>query len=611
MNAMSRIRAYADEVVIRQGDVGDKFFVLEDGACKIIVNGAKVGDISAGSAFGELALMYNCPRAASIVATEACVLWSLDRTTFRNLIATTSSASMAERCEFLRNVKLLASLSNNELAKLAGAMVTQTFQRGEAIIRQGDAGESFYVIKEGAVVATESSPSAESKAGVDTVEIGSLQKGDFFGEMALMHDEPRMATITAVAATEVLVLGRREFTALLGPLSEILNQTEQDRRRAEKAALSTARGASGRVAPTAMAASAARAVTDDGYVGGRTCREQDLTIRFEDLEQICVLGEGTFGRVKLVQHRATRRVMALKAMQKAQVVASHQQLNVVSEKDVMLAADHPFVLKLYRTFSDRDQIYMLLELVQGGELWSLLYQNAPGLPRCSWGGFEVHTAMFYAGCVTAAFEHVHGMGVAYRDLKPENLLIDSEGYLKMVDFGFAKKIPFVKKGVRQERSFTVCGTPEYLSPEIVTAQGHTKAVDYWALGILIYELLIGGTPFADPLQSKIFDKIVHSEKHLHFPRDFDLNAENLIKSLLQPNAAMRMGTLKGGIDDITGHAWFAGARFDWQGLVAKRLRAPYVPKIKNPLDTSNFDRYPEKVAIAPYKDDGQDWFATF
>ena len=137
--------------------------------------------------------------------------------------------------------------------------------------------------------------------------------------------------------------------------------------------------------------------------------------------------------------------MALKAMQKAQIIASHQQKNVVSEKDVLLECDHPFIIKLYRTFQDRDSIYMLLELVQGGELWTLLYQNQTALPRTRLGGYDIEDSKFYAACVVSCFEHVHALGCAYRDLKPENLLLDADGYLKMVDFGFAKKIPFYKE----------------------------------------------------------------------------------------------------------------------------------------------------------------------
>jgi serine/threonine protein kinase len=144
-----------------------------------------------------------------------------------------------------------------------------------------------------------------------------------------------------------------------------------------------------------------------------------------------------------------------------------------------LECNHPFIINLFRTFQNDNSIYMLLELVQGGELWTLLYQNQSAIPRTKLGGYTTAPAQFYSACVISCFQHVHSLGVAYRDLKPENLLLGANGYLKMVDFGFAKKIPYYKGRVLQSKSFTLCGTPEYLSPELVLSQGHNQGVDWW------------------------------------------------------------------------------------------------------------------------------------
>jgi serine/threonine protein kinase len=155
------------------------------------------------------------------------------------------------------------------------------------------------------------------------------------------------------------------------------------------------------------------------------------SIPFERLRQLRTIGTGTFGRVKIVQDTASGRVMALKAMQKAQVLASHQERNIMNEKNICAACRHPFILQLVQTYTDRDCLYMLMELVQGGELWSLLYEKVDCLPRSALGGLVSEHARFYAACVTSAFRYLGGMGVAYRDLKPENLLVDSQGFLKV------------------------------------------------------------------------------------------------------------------------------------------------------------------------------------
>lgn len=208
-----------------------------------------------------------------------------------------------------------------------------------------------------------------------------------------------------------------------------------------------------------------------------------LGIPLRELELKKTLGTGTFGRVRMALHRRTNQVFALKMLQKAQIAALKQQKNIMAERDILWRVDHPFVIKLFDTYRDRDRLYMLLELVQGGELFGRL-QNSPTPGRISPG-----EARFYAACVLDAFDYLHALHVVYRDLKPENLLIDAAGYLKLVDFGFAKFVP--------DRTFTLCGTPEYLAPELVLGRGHDKGVDYWAIGVLLFEQVAGYSPFAD------------------------------------------------------------------------------------------------------------------
>ena len=171
---------------------------------------------------------------------------------------------------------------------------------------------------------------------------------------------------------------------------------------------------------------------------------------------------------------------------------------------------------------------------QGGELWSLLYQSK-ALPRTriGIGGFESNACKFYAACVVSAFEHIHGFGIAYRDLKPENLLLAANGYLKVVDFGFAKKLPYRKKGKLLHQTFTLCGTPEYLSPELVKQTGHNRGVDWWACGILIHELLHGETPFCDDNQHQMFKMIMQSKKYLKIDQRVEGSGNDIINKLLE------------------------------------------------------------------------------
>lgn len=404
--------------------------------------------------------------------------------------------------------------------------------------------------------------------------------GNFFGEAALQNNDVRNATCTAEVDTVCLTLTKPEFESMLGPLQGLIAKVDQRRNRELKEKVET--GAR-KAAPPAKK-----------YVKN-----------LADLKIIRTIGTGTFGRVKLCQHKSSGEVIAMKCLQKAHIVESQQEKNIIAEKDCMATMNHPFVLKLLGTFQDPTQLYMFLEIVQGGELWSLLYQKeelkhsqVPALEN----GIRENDARMYASCVTAGFAHIHNHNYSYRDLKPENLLVDADGYLKIADFGFAKQL---KNGAK---THTLCGTPEYLAPELVLSRGHNHGVDYWALGILIYELICGSTPFVDPDQTRIFVKIVHSTKVLTFPQGFPRSAMNLIKNLLNVNCALRLGMLRNGADDVKAHAWFRG--IDWSKLEGKAYKTPWKPTFSNPLDDSNFDEYEEEDSVREYTGT-QDIFRAF
>jgi serine/threonine protein kinase len=180
------------------------------------------------------------------------------------------------------------------------------------------------------------------------------------------------------------------------------------------------------------------------------------------------------------------------------------------------------------------------------------------------------------------FEYLHSKHIIYRDLKPENILIDQEGYLKLTDFGFAKFC--------ETRTYTLCGTPEYLAPEVLLNKGHGKPVDWWTLGILTYEMIAGIDPFNDEDPMAIYQKILKGK--IRFPRDFDKNAKSLVKHLLVADVTKRYGQLKNGADDIKNHRWYK--HLDWYKLSQKKLPSPFLPTIGKPGDTSNFTDYPDE-----------------
>jgi serine/threonine protein kinase len=250
-------------------------------------------------------------------------------------------------------------------------------------------------------------------------------------------------------------------------------------------------------------------------------------LELADYEMLKVLGEGSFGRVKLTKNLKTGTFSAFKQLKKYDIVKFKQVDHLKNENFILYSLDHPLVVKMEGMTQDKRFLYIAMEFVAGGELFTYLR---------SVGKFSPNQACFYASHVTMIFEYLHSKNVVYRDLKPENLLIDPDGYLKLTDFGFAKIV--------EGRTYTLCGTPEYLCPEILTNKGHGKGVDWWTLGILIYEMIAGIDPFNDDDPMAIYQNILRGV--IKFPRKFDRDARSLVKHLLQADLSKRYGNLKNG-----------------------------------------------------------------
>lgn len=295
---------------------------------------------------------------------------------------------------------------------------------------------------------------------------------------------------------------------------------------------------------------------------------QSLTI--DDFELITVIGKGSFGKVMQVRKRDTMRIYALKTIRKAHIVDRKEITHTLAERLVLARVNNPFIVPLKFSFQSEQKLYLVLAFVNGGELFHHLQREQR---------FNEERSRFYSAELLLALEHLHELDVVYRDLKPENILLDYTGHIALCDFGLCKL-----NMKDSDTTNTFCGTPEYLAPEILNGQGYNKVIDWWTLGVLLYEMLSGLPPFYDEVTDKMYQKILTDP--LVFGPDIGSEARSILTSLLNRDPIKRLGV--NGAEEIKKHPFFE-KHIDFKRLLQKKIQPPFKPSVSSPVDVSNFD----------------------
>ena len=291
------------------------------------------------------------------------------------------------------------------------------------------------------------------------------------------------------------------------------------------------------------------------------------------------------GKIKTARSKWTNELIVIKILKKAEIIKSNQTEHIFNELDIMPDLDHPFILKFVSFFQDVNYLYLAYEFLPGGDLFTKLKSD---------NKFTLEKSQFYIGQVIIALEYFHNHNIIYRNLKPENILINKNGYIKITDFELVKKI--------EDRTYTLCGTPGYMAPEIILNTGYGMGVDWWAVGILLYEMICGVDPFDDDSPMKIYENIL--EGKIKFSSDFDDKSKSLIKHLLERDVSKRYGNLKYGVEDIKNHEFFNN--LNWDKLLNQEIPAEFIPIIKDNNILKYYDFYPdndEKVESVENEED--------
>lgn len=574
------------EVLMKQGDLHTaRFYMVQSGSFDVRGHGRKgniqevVGNwealMGAGASFGELELFYGVPCLATVVAAEASLVWVVLRSDFGDVLAHCLQVRLLQHMESLKNLKVFSGLYQEELKALAEACTETTFCKGEDVMTQGEASDTAFVLVDG-----------EAQVLIDGEErdrrrIASSAKGisDIFGEEEILRPGPRLATVRIVSETATLLaLDKPTFDLILEPLDQLL--------------LDIAEKGSQRMGLIQSASS--------GHIGIGGCfdiwssasaQELKQLIARDELEILGNIGSGGYGSVEIVKHKTTEMTYALKRVPRCNLQDRWDKKQIMNEKAILNMTNSPFIVGLHGTFRDAHQLSLLLELVDGGDLRHAFYRSQLyGREDC---------AKFYAAGVTLGLAHLHERKILHRDIKPENILLDVRGWPKLTDFGLAK-FTVVK-------TYTMCGTPGYIAPETLMQSGQSEAVDWWALGVLIYEMMAAHTPFeadGDVLQTfTLIKRGIPRIEWWNWPPNFGSLLPGFLCRLLQPRPNQRLPMLPGGIENLQKHAWFKST--DWEGYTARMLTPPLIPK-----ERTEFKPSPDPPWM-PYEEATTSWDEGF
>uniref|UniRef100_A0A8C2DND6 protein kinase C n=1 Tax=Cyprinus carpio TaxID=7962 RepID=A0A8C2DND6_CYPCA len=323
----------------------------------------------------------------------------------------------------------------------------------------------------------------------------------------------------------------------------------------------------------------------------------------QNLNVITCVSPNLFFQVLLAEYSITGEMFAIKALKNGDIVARDEVESLMCEKRIFETVNsvrHPFLVNLFACFQTKEHVCFVMEYAAGGDLMMHIHADVFSEPR----------ATFYAACVVLGLQFLHEHEIVYRDLKLDNLLLDTEGFVKIADFGLCKE------GMGyQDRTSTFCGTPEFLAPEVLTETSYTRAVDWWGLGVLIFEMLVGESPFPGDDEEEVFDSIVNDE--VRYPRFLSTEAISIMRRLLRRNPERRLGAGERDAEDVKKHLFFRN--IDWDGLLAKKVKPPFVPVIQSSSDVSNFDdEFTSEAPVLtppreprPLTQDEQDLFADF
>jgi len=565
-----------DDVIVKKGDEGDAFYIVNKGQLKVTntsVGGPKYNDITlkSGDYFGERALATSEPRAANVIAITKGYAFRINRKTFEKVLGEFSRVIMkALDRKLMEGLEIFESshLTKQQFEELANLVVDKKFLRNEMICTNGQStNAALYLVREGSVKLTGERSDL-------------IKPGAYFGENRLLLDTRSSEDTGKGAPTKTLARysAIAEEDCMCGVLSLSDCRTIFDTSKMTN--VKPGNDMEELSEECRISSTTTQWLKKESTIGLNRAVQNNL--KLEDFKKHEMLGEGQFGEVFLVSAYVSpecgNQLFALKTQKKNDSRRGDTVAAIVREIDLLSCMDHPYIVNLVHYYENPEEMHILMGVVYGGELFDVIHTEnsdgtwSSGLPECD--------AKFYAMVIADTLDYIHRKQYVYRDLKPENVLIDEDGYPIICDFGFAKFVT--------DKTYTLCGTPNYLSPEIIMNSGHNASTDHWALGILIYEMVAGENPFYyDGISQMDLLRCICQEKLYPLPKTASDEVFQVVDGLLQKDPTLRLGSLAHRGKDIMAKEWFEG--LDLDDLREKKHKAPYIP------DNETMDRLIEEA----------------
>ncbi|CAD8084743.1 unnamed protein product [Paramecium sonneborni] len=630
--------------IIKQGDNANAFFILEKGRIQVTINGESKKQLVSGDGLGELALLYDAPRSATCIALEECYLWGIDRTTFRRTVESIMKSEYERNRKYLENATFFNHLTKEQKDAIGGVLISQKFQINQIIVNKGDQADSLFIIAEGKVGVY-----SDNNLLIRTLTRGEyfgenalLQDNCVRGLTVKAIEESRLLALARETLTKILGDGV-QMIIYKNQCKWILQQSKINLiiqidkfldlltiRKLKKGAIVINKGQQygeliilidGKVSDSnqhivcekgkilldktvdsngnhdqdyIMQEDGIIAAIDYNIVKQQFGEQQQILeiyaqeaqskqnkakdYKLEDLNYLQTLGCGQFGIVYLCQYKNEQSLFALKIMTRTNIKQFGIAKHVANERRVQSILDHPFIMHFFRSFKDDNNIYLLNEYIPGLELFDAIREI---------GLLNKNDSQFYISQMILQTEYLHMVHqIMYRDYKPENLIVDDTGYLKLIDFGTAK---LNQPG---EKTFTIIGTPHYMAPEVISGKGYNQMADLWSIGVMLFEFICGGLPFGEDAEDpfEIYKQI--TKKQLYYPTYMsDKTAKPFIEQLLNRQPELRLG---GSYQILKQHNWFKD--FSWDNLITKKIQPVFKPAI-NKIITNGQAQMMKKIPL--------------